>query len=129
MLKGPDCTALEQGLRQAVAKLLVAWRNTNGNRLPERLIFYRDGVSEGQFRSVQMLEIPQIRMACEEVRSCTPAKLVVSYYSKEVGHVLYMCPSSLNIQNMSSSLLLQRSSTMLHVTLYGSLEHHLVPAA
>ena len=57
----------EQGMRQAVAKLLVAWRNANGNRLPERLIFYRDGVSEGQFRSVQMLEIPQIRMACEEV--------------------------------------------------------------
>ena len=63
-----DCAVVEQGLRQAVAKLLVAWRNANGNRLPERLIFYRDGVSEGQFRSVQMLEIPQIRMACEEVR-------------------------------------------------------------
>ncbi|KAK9837636.1 hypothetical protein WJX74_001800 [Apatococcus lobatus] len=64
----PHRLEIIQGLRQAVAKLLVAWRSTNGNRLPERLIFYRDGVSEGQFRSVQMLEIPQIRMACEEVQ-------------------------------------------------------------
>ncbi|KAK9840859.1 hypothetical protein WJX84_012195 [Apatococcus fuscideae] len=65
----PHRLEIIQGLREAVYNLLMAWRDTNGGRLPERLIFYRDGVSEGQFKSVQMLEIPQIRMACEQVKS------------------------------------------------------------
>ena len=58
--------AVLQDLRQAVHSLLLAWRDKN-NCLPERLIFYRDGVSEGQFKTVQSLEIPQLRMACEQV--------------------------------------------------------------
>ncbi len=62
---------LLKGLKEAVKKLLLAWRANNGDRVwPARLFFYRDGVSEGQFAAVQMLEIPQIRMACEEVRFC-----------------------------------------------------------
>jgi Piwi domain len=36
-------------------------------RKPQRLIFYRDGVSEGQFAEVQRCEIPQIRAACEAI--------------------------------------------------------------
>lgn len=56
-----------QGLKDAAKKLLLAWSANNNNMWPQRLFFYRDGVSEGQFTTVQMLEIPQIRMACEEV--------------------------------------------------------------
>ena len=35
----------------------------NSKMKPERLVFYRDGVSEGQFETVQRLEIPQARSA------------------------------------------------------------------
>jgi hypothetical protein len=38
-------------------------------RKPKRLIFYRDGVSEGQFAEVQRCEIPQIRAACEAIEA------------------------------------------------------------
>jgi hypothetical protein len=34
---------------------------------PVRLIFYRDGVSEGQFSEVQRCEIPQIVAACDHI--------------------------------------------------------------
>ena len=48
-------------------KLLLTFYNKNGRRKPKRLVFYRDGVSEGQFAEVQYCEIPQIRAACMEV--------------------------------------------------------------
>ena len=32
----------------------------NSKMKPEKLVFYRDGVSEGQFETVQRLEIPQV---------------------------------------------------------------------
>ena len=43
-------------------KLLLCFYQTNpqGLNKPERLIFYRDGVSEGQFAEVQRVEIPQV---------------------------------------------------------------------
>lgn len=60
--------SMMQGLKDATKKLLQAWNANNGGKVwPRRIFFYRDGVSEGQFNAVQMLEIPQIRMACEEV--------------------------------------------------------------
>jgi eukaryotic translation initiation factor 2C len=38
-----------------------------GNGAPTRIIFYRDGVSEGQFRQVLEQELPLLRAACEEL--------------------------------------------------------------
>lgn len=37
------------------------WYRYNGNRLPQDIIFYRDGVSESQFELVKDLEVMQIR--------------------------------------------------------------------
>jgi hypothetical protein len=34
-----------------VKKLLLAFYRASGNKKPERLVFYRDGVSEGQARA------------------------------------------------------------------------------
>nr|AAW25407.1 SJCHGC02502 protein [Schistosoma japonicum] len=42
-------------------------RNTNG-RFPKRIIFYRDGVSEGQFENVLVEELAAIQRACTEIR-------------------------------------------------------------
>jgi eukaryotic translation initiation factor 2C len=37
------------------------------NQAPKRIIFYRDGVSEGQFKQVLEKELPLVREACKEV--------------------------------------------------------------
>ena len=40
-----------QGLKATVKNLLLAFYRANRKYKPERLVFYRDGVSEGQVRS------------------------------------------------------------------------------
>ncbi|KAL2150876.1 hypothetical protein VTH82DRAFT_7439 [Thermothelomyces myriococcoides] len=43
------------------------WQKNNGNRLPENIVVFRDGVSEGQFSMVLEKELPHIRQACREM--------------------------------------------------------------
>ena len=46
--RGVACSA--QDLKEVMKKLLLAFYGANRHHKPERLIFYRDGVSEGQAR-------------------------------------------------------------------------------
>lgn len=46
-----------------IRELLIGFRKSTGYR-PERIIFYRDGVSEGQFAEVLLYEVDAIRKAC-----------------------------------------------------------------
>ncbi|KAF8145988.1 argonaute-like protein [Mycena galopus ATCC 62051] len=48
--------------REAVEKVPLALK------APKRLIFYRDGVSEGQFQQVLDQELPLIKAACQELK-------------------------------------------------------------
>ncbi|KAF9624203.1 hypothetical protein IFM89_008141 [Coptis chinensis] len=45
---------------------LISFKNSTGQK-PERIIFYRDGVSEGQFRQVLLHELVAIRKACSSL--------------------------------------------------------------
>ena len=49
-----------QDLKGVVKELLMEFYLCNSKMKPEKLVFYRDGVSEGQFETVQRLEIPQV---------------------------------------------------------------------
>ncbi|PON71213.1 Exonuclease/helicase-like [Trema orientale] len=46
-----------------IRELLIAFRRSTGVK-PKRIIFYRDGVSEGQFSQVLLYEMDAIRKAC-----------------------------------------------------------------
>nr|POE96118.1 protein argonaute 5 [Quercus suber] len=46
-----------------IREQLIAFRRATGHR-PHRIIFYRDGVSEGQFSQVLLYEMDAIRKAC-----------------------------------------------------------------
>ncbi|KAK9175700.1 hypothetical protein WN944_027707 [Citrus x changshan-huyou] len=46
-----------------IRELLIAFKRST-NRKPESIIFYRDGVSEGQFSQVLLHEMNAIRLAC-----------------------------------------------------------------
>jgi len=46
-------------------------------KAPKRLIFYRDGVSEGQFKHVLERELPLIKEACEELEINPKITLIV----------------------------------------------------
>jgi len=42
-------------------------KEKKANPLPRRIIFYRDGVSEGQFKTVLETEVPQLKSACQKL--------------------------------------------------------------
>lgn len=43
------------------------WARCNRNALPENIVVYRDGVSEGQYNTVIEQELPLLKRACEAV--------------------------------------------------------------
>lgn len=51
------------GLRDMVLERLNTWRKHNDGRLPDRVVIYRDGVSEGQFKTVLERELPYFEEA------------------------------------------------------------------
>lgn len=55
-----------EALQEMMVQLLKQFYRVQG-RKPQRIVFYRDGVSEGQFAMVQQHEIPAIRCACAEL--------------------------------------------------------------
>ncbi|KAL2937517.1 Protein argonaute MEL1 [Bienertia sinuspersici] len=56
-----------ENLHACVRELLIAFLDANENEKPERIIFYRDGVSEGQFAEVLSHEVDMIRQACKSI--------------------------------------------------------------
>nr|CAD1818337.1 unnamed protein product [Ananas comosus var. bracteatus] len=50
-----------------IRELLIAFHKAT-NRKPDRIIFYRDGVSEGQFGEVLLREVDAIRKACASLQ-------------------------------------------------------------
>jgi len=53
------------GLDDAVMVLLKAFKDRNGGKMPETILAFRDGVSEGQFMQVINDELPSIKRALE----------------------------------------------------------------
>ncbi|XP_078148836.1 protein argonaute MEL1-like isoform X1 [Carex rostrata] len=51
-----------------IRQLLIAFYKSNAKRKPERIIFYRDGVGEGQFSHVLLHEMHKIREACASIQ-------------------------------------------------------------
>ncbi|KAJ7157556.1 argonaute-like protein [Mycena crocata] len=58
----------EEVLRKYIEYREHVEKKTEGNRAPKRIIFYRDGVSEGQFQQVLDQELPRIKRACATLK-------------------------------------------------------------
>uniref|UniRef100_A0A804RNZ4 Piwi domain-containing protein n=3 Tax=Zea mays TaxID=4577 RepID=A0A804RNZ4_MAIZE len=52
-----------QNLGGMIRELMISFYKRTGKK-PKRIIFYRDGISEGQFNHVLLLEMDAIRKAC-----------------------------------------------------------------
>jgi hypothetical protein len=61
------------GLEAMFLGRLVLWQKKNGS-LPQHIIIYRDGVSEGQYQLLLEQELPQIRNACRQKYSAQDTK-------------------------------------------------------
>jgi len=47
-----------------VSQLLRLFADNYGDRLPNKIVFYRDGVDEGQYQKVLDHEVTKIKNAC-----------------------------------------------------------------
>lgn len=56
-------------LKAMVRELLLAFYTNTKKLKPEKIIFYRDGVSEGQFETVRDHEVRCIRLACRSLQA------------------------------------------------------------
>lgn len=54
-------------LHGMVVERIRDWVAVNRNQLPKKILYYRDGVSEGQYVQVKKYELPSITTAFEEV--------------------------------------------------------------
>lgn len=54
-------------LDEMMLERLKDFQARNQNKLPSNIIFYRDGVSEGQFDQVVGIELPQIKEAFKKL--------------------------------------------------------------
>jgi hypothetical protein len=63
-----------EGLNELLKGRLQRWRLSNNGALPENILVYRDGVSEGQYAMVINAELPLLKRACEETYPATDTK-------------------------------------------------------
>ncbi|CAF0808695.1 unnamed protein product [Rotaria sordida] len=75
-------------LKQMVTELLEYYREANG-RLPNKIVFYRDGVDDGQFSRVLNFEIPQIKQAFQDVYVKEPSPLLTFIVVKKRHHTRF----------------------------------------
>ncbi|KAI3545869.1 piwi domain-containing protein [Colletotrichum filicis] len=84
---------------------LELWRAHNKGNLPEYIVIYRDGVSEGQFTQVLDIELPMIRQACTTMYGNRRPKISIIVSVKRHQTRFYptseadMDPKSRNIKN------------------------------
>ncbi|GAB1315920.1 Putative argonaute like post-transcriptional silencing Qproduct-2 [Madurella fahalii] len=62
----PRVEMLDKALAEHFKRRLSLWHAKNQGRLPENIVIFRDGVSEGQYQKVLDEEVPFIRRACDE---------------------------------------------------------------
>ncbi|KFY06774.1 hypothetical protein V492_07750 [Pseudogymnoascus sp. VKM F-4246] len=76
----PCVLSVQEGRKEMVTDLsemmrsrLQLWR-TNNKTLPENILVYRDGVSEGQYQVLKDDEIPSLRKACDGIYTADQRK-------------------------------------------------------
>lgn len=72
----PGSMRLQIGRKETIDKLhdmvkerLIDWAEKHNNRLPKRMLFYRDGVSESQYDKLIQEELPQLHEAYKLARA------------------------------------------------------------
>lgn len=83
---------LISGFRVCLLAALQKYYEVNHN-LPEKIVVYRDGVSDGQITVVEQYEIPQV-VKCFEMFPNYEPKLVFIIVQKRISTTIYSCAAN-----------------------------------
>ena len=72
--------------------LLMRYYKSNNGMKPKRIIFFRDGVSEGQFGEVLMKEVTALRRAYAALETNSEAQPLITFVvlTKRINTRLYL---------------------------------------
>lgn len=88
-----QCEEMINGMEEIAGTLIKAFLDQPWNKrkyFPGRIIFYRDGVSEGQFLQVLNIELPAIRRACAKIKENWEPK--ITYIVAQKRHKTRLFP-------------------------------------
>ena len=80
--EGQRAKELIEDLGTAVRELLIEFYKMNNRVKPRRIVFFRDGVSEGQFMQVIEQELEQIKAACRKLEADYQPKITLLVVQK-----------------------------------------------
>ncbi|KAG5925560.1 hypothetical protein E4U42_004185 [Claviceps africana] len=90
-------------LTEAFKSRLQLWQSKNSNSLPENIVIFRDGVSEGQFAQVIDQELPMMREACRLMYT-TKKQPKLSIVVSVKRHQTRFYPTDLNEMSRSGNI-------------------------
>lgn len=109
---------LDETLETAFVERLKLWQRYNQTRLPENIIIFRDGVSEGQFQQVLEKELPFIRAACKGTYPANnPPKISIIVSVKRHQTRFFPTDSShmTNSRNITNGTVVDRGVTQANI--------------
>lgn len=65
-------TEMIKDFQSIIAEQLEFYKRKNNNKLPTKLLYFRDGVSEGQFQEVLNVELTAMKAACARQSGYSP---------------------------------------------------------
>jgi eukaryotic translation initiation factor 2C len=80
-IQGPRVEMIEN-FGEIVKQHLNVFRQKNQNKLPELILYYRDGVSDGQFDQLRDIELVSMRKACAEIQQGYKPKISILVVQK-----------------------------------------------
>lgn len=80
-----------QDLEEIAYKMIMCYKNTWINKCPRKIIYFRDGVGEGQFVELLHIEMNAIRKACRRVGRSYEPKITFITVQKVSNFYNYSC--------------------------------------
>ncbi|CAI7666099.1 unnamed protein product [Penicillium glandicola] len=88
-------------LKEMMLTRLSLWKKNNNGNLPQNILVYRDGVSEGQFPMVLTQELPKIQAAAEAVYRGSKPNITIVVCGKR--HNVRFYPTNSKDQDRTSN--------------------------
>lgn len=95
---------LIEHLKDMSIKLLKRFYTTTHGMKPERILFYRDGVSEGQFEQVLHHELTALRKACDDLEVGYTPKITFIVVQKRHHARFFIGPGSAGAADRSGNV-------------------------
>ncbi|XP_034935944.1 protein argonaute-2 isoform X3 [Chelonus insularis] len=83
-------------LENIVVKQINIFQRMNGNRKPENIIFYRDGVGDSQFPQLMHFELGAIQKACSRIYNSGEPKPKITFLVVQKRHHIRLFPKDRN---------------------------------